>query len=297
MKAIWAYRDWSNETMDSGRAGCDLKDYPLETISFIASLFSFIRFAPTFKRIIYCDQSVSRFLDRTGISKLLDEKYVVSFKKKIDIPYPTLGKFFAYPKIWAYSQLDEPGFIVDTDLILKEPVTQWLDLEKYYMYYYYDKTANRIPESASIDEIGALTQGSKCSPSFRSFADYSNTCNAGLIYFADSRTANVVGHTLLSMGIELQEFLDAKYFESLNKGLCWTLYEESPMKNLIEFVTKQEVQEIPKDAYVEMSIPWSETVTLQAQENIVKDLAKDLQFGELIKYWKRISKGWLNSVV
>lgn len=290
MEAIWAYRDWTGIGMDSGKARCDLIEFPLETYSMVASLFSFIKYMPQVTRRIYCDSSVYTFLKHTKISKLFDEVNLVSFEKVLDKSYPTLGRFFAYPKIWAYTQFRENGFIVDTDLILKKNLLEYLDLSKNYIYRYEKESANRIPVSSSRNEIEVLVRSSKCSESFRKFANYVDTCNAGLLYFSSSKIANIVGHTLLSMGIELQSFLDSNYPNSLDKGLCWTLYEESPLVGLLETISQTKVLSFLPDSYEELSVDWEGEIRTRIdwQEEIALRIAKELNLRELKNVWVKL---------
>ena len=276
--------------MDSGEARCDLVEFPLETYNLVASLFSFIKFMPQVTRKIYCDKSVYDFLRQTGIGRLFDSVNQVSFEKVLDSAYPTLGRFFAYPKIWAYTQFRENGFVVDTDLILKQNLLEYLDLRRIYIYRYEEMSASRIPVNSSRNEIEVLVRGSKCSESFRNFANYVNTCNAGLLYFPDSKIANIVGHTLLSMGIELQSFLDSNYPNSLDKGLCWTLYEESPLLGLLETISQTKVLSFLPNSYEELSVDWKGDIreNIQWQEEIAMRIAEELNLQELKNVWIKV---------
>lgn len=253
MNVVWSYRDYSGCTMDSGNAGCDLETEPLELAALEASALSWIKFAPRIQRIFYADEPVYDILKKNNLLQLYNRVVVVDYAKSLDGKYTRLGKFFAYPKMYAMTQQEEPFFICDTDCVLRDRISLWLkDWTKYYAYYYVENST-RTPSDATEVELSQLASISQRTPLLRSFCDYTRTVNAGLMFFADPKVGQCLGHLLLEAGLDIQEGIDNRSNKEPGVRLLWTLYEESFIHNLVEFLAKQPIEEIPLNMFEEFS--------------------------------------------
>lgn len=247
MRVVYAYRSFSNR--------CDLIDNPWEAFLFKVSLISWMKYAPTVERVFYCDRTVYDFIDKNRILDLLDTVHVVDFKSELNRRYPLAHQFFAYPKLWAMCQQTEPFFICDTDGILRQNISNWFDSEKIYAVYYPAECSSRTPDYTPELALQKLNNCCTGSPTLRSFCDYTNTINAGLLYFPDARIGQIVGHMVLTLGTDIQCALVKSQERVGSEGdlFIWTLYEESLLSNLITFVSKQKIETLLNDKFEECS--------------------------------------------
>lgn len=281
MKVVWAYRNYTGYRMDSGRALCELEAEPLELAALEASVISWIKFAPSVIRVFYADQSVFKILESYNLLRYFDEVKIVDFDQDLDGKYNRLGMFFAYPKIYAMTQQEEPFFLCDTDCVLRENLRNWFtDPTQYYAYYYMDGST-RTPDDATEEELAELSKVAHSSALLRSFCDYSRTINAGLVYYADPKVGQIIGHLILEAGLDIQRTIDRDKPESWR--LFWTLYEESLLHNLIEFVGRSKVQEIPLKCFEEFSEGYRDRMHNDSQK-VLKDISNACRSPRILKY-------------
>lgn len=250
MRVVYAYRSFPDR--------CDLISNPWETFLFKASLLSWIKYCPRAERVLYCDSTVRVFLETKAedIVHFLDRIIEVNFEEELDKRYPRNHHFFAYPKMYAMCQQTEPFFICDTDGILRSNVSEWFDETKYYAVYYNSDWTNRTPDYSPKEALRKISYSCTGRPALRSFCDYTNTINAGLLYFADPRVAQLVGHLILTLGTDIQDSFEEIYKKvpsPLGNDFIWTLYEESLLGNLIKYITKQPIEVVREGQFEECS--------------------------------------------
>lgn len=247
MRVVYAYRSFTNR--------CDLIDNPWEAFLFRASLISWMKYAPRVERVIYCDLKVQKFLTTHGYADYLDRIILVNFEKELDKRYPDSEPFFAYPKIWAISQQTKPFFVCDTDGILRCNISDWFEENQYYAVYYPKENQNRTPDYTPFKALCKLAQICVSSPLLQSFCDYTNTINAGLLYFPDPRVAQLVGYTILTAGTDIYRGLEQvrKDIGNVGDDFVWTLYEESLLSNLITFISGKEIKKVMPSQFEECS--------------------------------------------
>lgn len=284
MRVVWAYRDYTGCQMDSGRPLCELKAEPLELAALEASVISWIKYAPTSFRVIYVDLSVYGFLKDRELFNYFDKVEIVDYVKEFDNKYKGIGKFFAYPKIYAMIQQEEPFFLCDTDFVLRTNIRKWFtDDTQYYAYYYVDEST-RTPDDATEEELITMSKIAHSSALLRSFCDYTRTINAGLVYYADPRVGQIVGHLMLEAGLDIQRTINL--ISPTSYRLLWTFYEESLLQNLIEYVSHSKVQEIPLEFFEEFSEGYRERINNNRE--VLEDIKYACKSNILSKYEKYI---------
>lgn len=231
MNTVWAYREFNGTS--------ELKKSKFELEIFKSSLVSWIKFAPSFRRIGYFDQGTHIFFSESGILQYFDEVQVVDFSKEVDLMYKS--SLFSAPKMWAYTQQREPFFICDTDLVLHKPVRFWFDPEKYWGVTYDHSDVGKIAGNCKESDFLGLAADLDTRPFLHHFADFTKSVNGCLFYFKDPQVANLVGELLLTAG----NFIKGSSPES------WVLYEEAAIVSLVEFISKEKVNAIPLQSYSE----------------------------------------------
>lgn len=235
MDVVWAYADWSER-------GCfDLRNYSFQLYVTVASVFSWMKYAPQFRRVIYVDESTHNLLCEKNLIHLWDKVEIVDFRKEIHKKYCV--HFYAYPKMYAYTQQTEPFFICDTDVVLFEPIDNWFDPTKYWAVPYNASTYPNFYKNISAIDYAKSQEACKKSVGLSSFCNYNNSVNGCMLFFPDPKVGQLVGRLTMNLGSELNE-------EDVN-GATWLIYEEALLKNLIEFISHEKSQTIPEKCFRE----------------------------------------------
>lgn len=281
MRVVWAYRTYGER--------CDIITNPWETFIFKVSIMSWMKYAPQVKRVLYCDEKVHQFLTEKNYLKYLDEIILVDFEEAIDRRYPKVESFFAYPKIWAMTQQIEPFFICDTDGVLRCNISEWFDEKEYYAVWYPREIMSRTPDYTPENALCKLSQICTSSPALQSFCDYTDTINAGLLYFPDVKVAQIVGHMILTLGTDIQEGLEKSRLSLGQEGddFVWTLYEESLLNSLITTISKKEIQKVKYEQFEECS---GINGTEGWMEPCVQTAVNNLNFKFLIEEYEEFKK-------
>lgn len=269
MKVVYAYRSYSDH--------CDLIDNPCESFIFKCSLLSWMKYAPNVQREIYCDSKVTDFLKKVHLFELLDQVHTVDFEQELDRRYGGREGFFAYPKMYAMMQQDSPFFLCDTDGVLLSPLIEWFNPSNYYTVHYDSASSSRTPVWTNEEGLRLLAKGCSGTPTLRSFCNHTNTINAGLLYFADPRVGQIVGHMILALNLDIETSLE-QLSDLRQKGneFLWTLYEESLLEGLITYISREKIEEIPAGRFRECSGTSTEDVdSWKALEEVVKNLNFD----------------------
>lgn len=247
-RVVWAYADWT------GKGEHDLAKSTWQLYLLIAGVLSWMKFAPTYWRVIYVDKSIYEFLKEKNLLELYNEVQVVDFKKEIVGRFNV--NFFAFPKMWAYTKQESPFFICDTDVVLQRPLDEWFDDTKYWGWLY--NHTNNLPLGTSEREREFTRKEwiefqNTCTrtPGLRNLCDFTNCVNGGLIYFPDPKKAQILGYTMMSLAQEI-----------VPTHGDWVLYEEAliptilknigvemtpqPMKARIEECGMGKLEEYPK---------------------------------------------------
>lgn len=240
MRVVWAYQAESDHF--------ELKDNPFELEVFRACLLSWSKFAPTFKRVGYFDQRVMSFLSGKDILEFFSEIHVVDFDEEIKKTYKTY--LFSAPKMWSFTQQTEPFFICDTDVVLNYSVSRWFKENQYWGVFYDHSDVNKIPVNVSKENYLKLCLDLASTPYIQSFANFTKSVNGCLFWFKDPRVAQLTGQLLLNVG---------NFVDTGNSPESWILYEEALLRNLVEFISKEEVQCVPQGSFKEYCNIFSKT--------------------------------------
>lgn len=262
-KVVWAYADWTEDGQH------DLAVSSFQEYALVASALSWMKYAPNYWRVFYADQSIYDFLKKRGYLNLYNEVILVDFKKELLEKHR--AKFFAYPKIWAYTQQESPFFICDTDCILTTNIEEWLDKTKCYGYLY-DHTKNlplgndRFEPRHTLDSFIDYSNAIVNSPGLRSFCNPVRSVNGGFIYFPDAKKAQALGYIMLSLCKEIQEVQGN-----------WVLFEEALIPTILD-VLEMPMNPRPDKACIEecfMGTVEDHTETVQYIEDTI--IGEDIQ--------------------
>lgn len=236
MKVVWSYCNWRGIPGTS-----DIEKSSFQFTCLKASVQSWKQYYPEFIRALYVDQVLYDFLENQRVLSFWDEIHIVDFQVEIVQKYRT--RFFAYPKMWAFTQQSEPFFICDTDVILrKEADFSWFDPKQYYGVFY-----NFVHDTnpTSLDLI-KLESFKFLIPELKRVCNWTKSVNGCLFFFPDPKVAKKVGETMLQIGTALDQCCILPQFKHK-----WILYEEAIMRNTVELLTGVEVHNIPKTWFKE----------------------------------------------
>lgn len=269
-RVVWAYADWT-ENGQHDLAVSSFQEYAL-----VASALSWMKYAPTYWRVFYVDQSIYDFLKERGYLNLYNEVVVVDFRKELRDVHQ--ASFFAYPKIWAYTQQESPFFICDTDCILTTTLEEWLDESKCYGFLY-DHTENmplgnsRFEPRHTSDSFIAYSNSITKSPGLRSFCNPAHSVNGGFLYFPDAKKAQALGYIILSLCKEIQE----------GQG-NWVLFEEALIPTILD-VLGMPMEPRPENACIEECFMG----TVEDNGEVVEYI-ENIVIGENIRTWYNSNK-------
>ena len=256
MKVVWAYADWT------GKGEHDLAKSTFQQFMLVCSLTSWAKFAPNFERVLYADTSVRKWLRDRNLERLWDVIETVDFSKMLPRKYGV--EFFAYPKMWAFTQQTEPFFICDTDAVLMQPLHNWFDPEIYWAWLY-DHSIKQDLTSRGLEEFFRFSS-SISSPGLRTFCNFTKCANGGMIFFPDPKIAQILGHTMMSI---------SKDIEWKETDLNWVLYEEALIPSILEAMGHKMVDE-PKGVRLE----FCEMGNVEDYPDLTKQCAEILQISE-----------------
>lgn len=236
MKVVWSYCNWKGVPGTS-----DIEKSSFQYTCLEASVQSWKLQHPSITRVLYVDQILFDFLKGKQILQFWDEVHIVDFQKEIVERYNT--RFFAYPKMWAFTQQSEPFFICDTDVVLKNNVGfSWFDPTRYYGVPY-SFTHDSKPTGLDLIKLETFKD---LVPELRAICNWEKSVNGCLFYFPDSDIANRVGEIMLQVGTALDACPILTQFKHK-----WILYEEAIMRNIVEMLTGTEMLAIPNSWFKE----------------------------------------------
>lgn len=201
MNVVWAYADWSEE----GKSPIHTKSYNRFLLE--ASVRSVIQYAPWFTRIFYVNQTLYDLLKELRWLKYWHRVEVVDFKQKLQEDRATT--FFALPKVWAYTQQEEPFWIFDTDVMFIRDISEWFDPNYLWVDRYdFMERAEMLENTQQVDPTGLSNPRA--------------SAVGAPIFFPNPKIANIIGHAILDFNVEtvrISENLDNFKEEGILGGL------------------------------------------------------------------------------
>lgn len=251
MRVVQVYRKsyWSKEL--------NLLTEPLRAYLTLASVTSWMWYAPQFDRYLYVDQETYDFLKSKQWLGLWDKIEIVDFER-------LLGPitFYAAPKFFIYTRQTEPFWICDLDLYLTNYIRpDEFDYTKYYGGLY----------SQSFDIKGFIGYY-RALEKFEGMGNVSNLedcVNGGLIFFPEPVIAQIVGLAMLEMSRETTN-------QTPGNVIC-NHHEEAPLATMLRALGRK-IERFDSEGHYSHWMGWDKekviaNITpkvLEEKKNIIK---------------------------
>lgn len=197
MKAIWAYKYLASK-----------RSSIMRWYLFVASAYSWKRFAPQFKRVLYLDKDTRNILSRLGDAlDLWDELVDIEFN---DLLLKTGNSYWCNAQNFAQTLQTEPFWLLDSDVVLKCPLSSWFDPKCWYAQLHIDRLSPKYGCYRDTD-VDFYYDTYKRRPGLQLLNDPTEMVDGGCIYYADPRVGVLTGYALLGMQSDICSHIHPGY--------------------------------------------------------------------------------------